>query len=147
MLSQKYVDRIFARLLVRYGIQWIRMWDGIDEAAVKSDWAQVLDNIPEFRLRHALDNLPSDRPPNAAQFRALCIGAREVAAPPRLSAPALNPQRVVELVARIDRGPKDPLAGARAMRNRELAGERLSIPQREFWRIALRREIETGVLA
>lgn len=141
-LPPKYVDRIFARLLIRYGAAWIRMWEGIDEQAVKADWAHVLDGLPEFRLRYGLDHLSADRPPTAPQFRALCNGCADPVAP-RLRGPAADPARVAELVAEARATPfANPLAGARALRAREEAGDKsLTMAQREFWRTALRREI------
>jgi hypothetical protein len=75
MLPKQSVDQIFARLLVRYGAAWIRMWDDIDMEAVKADWAEVLGNCSRESIHHALDHLPDGRPPNAMQFRDLCAAA------------------------------------------------------------------------
>lgn len=71
-LPKQSVDQIFARLLVRYGATWIRMWDDIDMEAVKADWAEVLGHCSREQIRHALEHLPDVRPPNAMQFRDLC---------------------------------------------------------------------------
>lgn len=71
-LPKQSVDQIFARLLVRYGATWIRMWDDIDMEAVKADWAEVLGHCSREQIRHALEHLPDGRPPNAMQFRELC---------------------------------------------------------------------------
>lgn len=70
-LPLRYVDEIHARLLVRYGSKWIRLWDGVDENAVKADWASVCGGMSPAEIRKALDSLPDDHPPTAPQFRKL----------------------------------------------------------------------------
>ncbi len=96
-LPAGWVDSLFARLQVRYGSAWTRMWEGVDLNAVKADWAEELAglaNAPES-IKHALAHLPIDRPPNVGQFRALCIAApsKFVALP----APDMPPERKAEV--------------------------------------------------
>jgi hypothetical protein len=83
MDSSRTVDQIFARLLVRYGAQWIRMWEGIDPAAVKADWMEALSGRSGDSIRYALEHLPPDRPPNAGQFLALCMEFRRPEVQPK----------------------------------------------------------------
>ncbi len=90
MLESRYVDRLHARLLVRYGAQWLRQYEGLDEALVKADWAEVLDGVSAEGIRYALENLPADWPPNAKQFRGLC-NLRQIEHRPALPAPAEKP--------------------------------------------------------
>jgi hypothetical protein len=101
-LSKQYVDQIFARMLVRYGVAWLRMWDGIDMDAVKADWAETLAGFGAATIRHALDHLP-ERPPNAMQFRDVCR-AHSVSAPVaellRLDVKP-NPERVKAELSRL----------------------------------------------
>lgn len=98
MDSLRIVDQVHARLLVRYGAAWIRMWEGIDPAAVKADWAEQVGWIRPQAIKHALDNLPIDRPPNAGQFRAICMEFRG-AEPANLPLPP--PKRTPEDIERI----------------------------------------------
>lgn len=90
--SQRWIDRLFARLMVRYGVAWTRMWAGIDAEAVKADWASVLgkmyDRNPQA-LAYGLDHLPEDRPPTATAFLRLCLAAPE--STPLLAAPVAKP--------------------------------------------------------
>ena len=72
-LHLRFVDEIHGRLLVRYGSKWINLWAGVPEQAVKADWSEQLANVTPDGVRFALANLPEDHPPNAAQFRALCM--------------------------------------------------------------------------
>lgn len=76
MDSSRIVDQVHARLLVRYGSQWIRLYEGIDPQAVKADWIEQIGGIRVEAVKHALENLPTDRPPNAGRFKALCMEYR-----------------------------------------------------------------------
>lgn len=141
-LPPAWVERLFGHLAVRYGSRWLLMWEGIDMLAVKADWAQELagfQNHPQA-LRHALETLPPDSPPNAAQFRALCLRAPEPAAK-QLPPPSTNRDAVERILAAVQR-PKQ--VGGREwayrLRDREQAGERLTLVQRQFWREALKPE-------
>ena len=137
-LPESWVERIFARLLVRYGAMWLRMWEGVPMEAVAADWSRELSGLSGDALSHALENLPADRPPTVAQFKALAC-SRVPPAPPVLPAPKADPQRVASIVSgmRISRQ-NDPMAWAHALRDREQRGDRLTIAQRDMWRAALR---------
>jgi hypothetical protein len=73
MLPISWVDRIFARLSVRYGSAFLRRYEGLDADAVKQDWALMLADYKEKPepLLHALNNLPDSLPPTAGEFRAI----------------------------------------------------------------------------
>jgi len=73
-LPPNWVDRIFEKLTLVYGRDFLRRWDGIPIADVKADWAKELagfEQLPES-IAHALKNLPHADPPNVYQFRDLC---------------------------------------------------------------------------
>lgn len=129
-LPSAWIDRIFTRILVRYGAAWNAMWRGIPEDAVKADWAQQLHGLTDWALRHGLDNLPPDRPPTAMQFRAICAMARSDA--PALPAPAVmpaNPQRLADLRARlatVGRSGPGPREWIDRLLERQRNGERLN---------------------
>lgn len=94
------IDAIFAKLAVRYGAVWLRQWDGLDMALVKSDWANELSGFANNLgpLRYALRNLP-ERCPNVSQFRALANSCP----PPafvRLPAPKASERVVAEQIAK-----------------------------------------------
>jgi len=83
-LPTKVVDRLFSRLALIYGSQWLSMWQGSEINEVKSLWAAELAVFSERleAIGWALERLP-ERPPNLVQFKALCREA------PRAEAPAL----------------------------------------------------------
>lgn len=71
-----WVDRIFDKLTLTYGQQFLGRWRDVDMNSVKSDWLHELSGFeksPES-IQYALQNLP-DLPPTVIQFRALCRSA------------------------------------------------------------------------
>lgn len=75
--SAQWVERLFARLQVRYGNRWTRMWEGINPEAIKADWREQLGALylrhPEA-IGYGLEHLP-ENPPTSDQFKALCVRA------------------------------------------------------------------------
>lgn len=144
MLPDSWVESIFARLSVRYGSAWLRLWEGIDIAAVKADWADCLSGLSGDSIKHALQHLPADKPPTVAQFKALCV-SRPEAAVPQLPAPIAKQEavdRARELGISIGRvGSKE---WAHELRRRELACDRLTAFQWEAWREALAADQEAA---
>lgn len=139
-LSQRLIDLVFTRMLVRYGAAWVSKWRGIDEAAVRADWAHELDGLGEAAIRYALDHLPADFPPTASQFKALCINRPEPM-PPLLPAPKADPKRVAAELERMRRvqAERQPLQWAYDLQEREKRGDSLSLTQMAAWRVALER--------
>lgn len=140
MLPSDWTDHLFARLSVRYGAQWLRLWEGLDIKDVKADWSRTLSGFTGTDIAHALEHLPPDRPPTAGQFRELC---RRAPGPTlaRLEAPKTLPAGPVADALRGFRpggGSVNPRAWAERLQQREAAGERLSMAQREAWRQAAR---------
>lgn len=90
-LPASWADELFARLTLRYGSAFLRQWADADPAAVKADWAAVLDNMPADAIAYALRYLPPSLPLNAMQFRDICRRAPPPPAP-RLEAPRATPE-------------------------------------------------------
>jgi hypothetical protein len=136
-VSQRWVDEIHSRLLIRYGREWVNLYPGIDPEMVKADWAQALDNMPAYRIKHALENLP-DAVPNVVKFRDLCLKAPDQGLPMVGYDAKANP----EVVRAVMQGmkPKERDDGknwARSLLRRANAGERLNPVQMRFAREAL----------
>lgn len=109
MLPTRWVDELFGRLSLRYGAAFMAQYRDLDHAAVKADWADVLDGFERHpaAIKHALDALPADRPPNALQFREACRRAPTPAAP-ALPAPDI-PKDVAEQVLQSVRRTRDAI--------------------------------------
>lgn len=92
-----WIDRIFEKLTLTYGRDFVGRWEqaGVAAADVKADWAHELagfESWPEA-IAHALSHLPPDRPPTVLQFRDLCRRAPPKQHP-QLPAPRADPERV-----------------------------------------------------
>lgn len=139
--SVELVELVLARMAVRYGVLWSRMWEDINPEALKADWVAELSGMPPYAVHYAMRFLPADRPPTVVAFKALCSRA-----------PAPNQMRIhgprqapPPAIANWKPGfAADPLAGARSLRDREQCGDKaLTMAQRDFWRTALRHEQPT----
>lgn len=148
-LAKDEVERIMARLAVRYGTMLSARYGELDPLAVQLDWSEELRGIGPAAIDFALENLPVDRPPTAGQFRELC---RRAPAEKQLALPAPPPRRKppAEFLAargRIAAASGSILDAARKLRQRELdelaearAGRpyrRLTMAQKTSWRQAL----------
>lgn len=132
-LPAHWVDQLFRKLSIRYGRQFMARWDGIDEADVKADWADVLGGFtarPDC-IAYALENLPVDRPPTATQFRDLCRAKPDSSQAQQLQAPKPDPQRVAAAMAplaevKAKAGPHNPRAWAHSLHAQIQAGRKVS---------------------
>lgn len=100
-LPAAWVEKVFQKLSLVYGRDFLSRWEGQDLAEVQADWAHELAgyiNAPHA-IKYALENLP-DKPPTVLQFRATC---RLAPAPsvPRLPEPALSPEQIAANVIRL----------------------------------------------
>ena len=89
-LPVEYVERIHQRLAIRFGSRWSSMWAGIPQADLVQDWSEQLSRLTVEGIKFALENLPTEFPPNASEFRAIANRA-PVAAPLMLGAPEVDP--------------------------------------------------------
>lgn len=131
-MSNRPIDELFGRLLVRYGADWLRQWQGVDEELVKQDWMHELTGLPIRAIRYGMEHLPVGKPPTVGQFKALCLSAPP---PPVKALPAPKPdrKRLAAEFAKLRetiRGERDPRAWIYALEARVKAGERLTEMQR-----------------
>lgn len=139
-LDPRRIDRIFARMLVRYGILWTRMWEGIEADAVKTDWAHELGRVSHDAIEYGLDHLPPDKPPTVTQFRALCGYHRPKQEQRKLPMEKVDPEKVEEALAKLRSLRERPMttAWSDSLEERERLGDRLTPAQRQMWRDARR---------
>lgn len=106
-LPEPWVDRLFARLCVRWGAAFLRQWPDTDIDAVKADWAEVLDGFSSDSIAYALRYLPTV-PCNALAFRDLCRRApREQQQAITDDRPPADPERVRSIIASMRSRPDD----------------------------------------
>lgn len=151
-LPAEWVDRIFDRLAMIYGSQFLARWAGQDLLAVKRIWSEELSVFASHpgAIKHGLQNLPPNDPPNVLTFKALCLPylrQERQEAIPALPAPKANPQRAAPVVAAAHSlkvaGPSKAWAYKLKAReefeakNPPESGRRMTQFQREKWRQVL----------
>lgn len=143
-LPTAWVDKIFTKMTLIYGRDFMGRWEGLEINDVKTDWAHELsgfENWPES-IAWAFQNMPSGKPPNVLDFKAICYRAPKPSRP-ALPEPAANPERMAAelkkmrpLVAKMTgSGGKD---WAHRIINRHEAGDRINPTTIRFAREALR---------
>ena len=141
-IPTNWIDKIFEKLSLRYGREFLGRWEGMPIGDVKTDWGDVLGGMAEHpeAIGWALDNLPDVRPPTAQEFRAIC---RRAPSPdvPRLEAPRASPERIAaelaKLAPRANGTAVDMKDWARRLKARDQAGEKLKPIQVRFYNEAL----------
>lgn len=144
-LPMPWVDKIFEKLGVTYGRDFLSRWDGFDADAmvdVQRDWSMELGGFfdqPDA-IAHALAHLPA-KAPNVIEFRQLCRGAPKPEFK-QLPRPTQDPQAVAEVVGvvknKLTKLPAvDPKDWARKLKARDERGEKLGAHQITAYRQAL----------
>lgn len=141
-----WVAAIFARLQLAYGNRFGQQYGKADDADVRADWRKRLAAISPERIRYALEHLPPDHPPNAMQFVALCKQMPQkplqaISGPPATTPPGQVLDRLAGTIQALGGASPtghDPRAWAYRLRDRELAGEKLSAFQKNAWRVSVR---------
>lgn len=141
------VDLVFARCMARYGqAYFLARWEGTKLSVVKADWHRVLEGLERNQraVHYALDRLP-EKPPMAHEFRAIAANCPAPRHECLTWEPKPDPKRLAQVRAQLatlkaPKPPEDPLEVAKGLRERELAGEKLSLGQRDFMRRVLHPE-------
>lgn len=139
-----WIDRIFDRLIVRYGNRFLDRWKGVNMDAVRFDWATVLDGFDKWpdAISFAIDNLDDEKPPSATMFRTLALKAPKPALL-ALPEPKADPDRIKAELAKLAplkaarSSTVDHKAWAHAMQRRDAAGEPINLNQRRCYKAAL----------
>ena len=71
-LPESWIEELFTRLAIRYGVAFQRQYADMKVEAVKADWAKVLAGFSRRDIAYALEHLPADKPPTAMVMRDLC---------------------------------------------------------------------------
>ncbi|ARU06158.1 hypothetical protein CCO03_17070 [Comamonas serinivorans] len=141
-LPMSWVDKIFTKLTLTYGRDFLARWEGLDMADVKADWAHELAGFQRFPegIKHALEHLPPGKPPTVREFRDM---ARK-APPPEfkaLPAPQADPAVVAEVMAQASQAvaatAHDPKAWAHRILREHEAGVKVRAVRLRFAREAL----------
>lgn len=138
-LPSLWIDKIFQKLSLTFGRDFLGRWEGIDIEDVKADWAHELAWVEAHpqAISYALQNLTA-KPPTVHDFRAACLlyNAPTVT----LDSPPAKPELVAKELAKIAKpvAHYDFKAWARILKARDEAGERLNSYQIGCYKQALR---------
>lgn len=139
-LPIEWVEKIFKKLSVTYGREFLGRYEGIPLIDVKTDWAHELsgfENHPEA-IKHALLNLNPSKAPTVYEFRNVCAGAPKMAAV-ELPRPPQDPAIVAAIVKGIKE--KEVVNGmkdwAHNLKQRHDAGIKLNMNQIRCYKAAL----------
>lgn len=140
-LPAAWVDRIFHRLTMVFGRDFLSRYEGLSTDDVKAECAEDLAGFQQSpaAIKFALEILPSDKPPTSLQFRDLCRKAPQYA-PKALPAPAPDPAIAAKALEALKPARRtDPLQWAHDLKEREGRDARKSLTefQRKAWREAL----------
>lgn len=138
-LPEAWTEKIFEKLSLVYGRDFLSRWEGQNLNAVKADWGHELRGFQQSpnAIRHALETLDAAKPPTVLQFRDACLKAPQYA-PAALPAPKADPAVVAQALGSIQRPTGFSHKGwAYRLQKREQDGDRLTKFQRGAWREAL----------
>ena len=144
MLSDSWLTRILQRVELAYPGRFPPK--AAAPELIRAEWARELEGMTAEQIKHALANLPTDYPPNALTFKALCNSAPKPATPlPVLPKGKPSPETVDRVQAftealaqgQAQRASADPKGWAKKLRAREQAGETLRPVLAQAWREAL----------
>lgn len=140
-LPIEWVEKIFKKLSVTFGKDFLGRYEGIPLGDVKTDWAHELSGFeahPEA-IKHALQNIPV-KPPTVYEFRNLCAASPKMAAL-ELPRPPQDPAIVRAIVSGLKATPQDNTRGMKSwayrLKARHAAGERLNMNQIRCYQAAL----------
>ncbi len=141
-LPLPWIEKIFLKMSLTFGKNFLQTWEGIPIEDVKNDWAYELRGFIKSpaALAYGLSICVEGKPPTVAEFRAAC--ARYNAAPGlMLPASQASPEIVQSYIANIKTlgqmvtGDKD---WAKRLQHRHEGGDTLSPNQIRCYRQALR---------
>lgn len=144
-LPAAWMDRIFSKLSLRFGRDFLGRWEGQDLTLVKADWAEHLAGLQARpkAIKYALENI-GGKPPTVDDFKALCNRAPEYGVP-KLDAPKAD-QKVVERASAMAKDALKPSADhletLRELANSDardgtFKGRKVTMAQRQTYRQAL----------
>jgi len=138
-LPLRWVEKIFQKLSLVYGRDFLGRWEGIPIEDVKADWSHELSGFeahPEA-IKHALLSINPAKPPTVLEFRNLAANAPKMAAielPPLPVDKVFRQSLVAQISPPVQHGMKD---WAYRLQARHAAGERLNPNQVRCYRAAL----------
>lgn len=140
-LPMPWIDKIFLKLTLTFGRDFLGRWEGIPIEDVKADWAHELRGLQQnpHAIAYGLEHCLGGKAPTVQEFKAIC--ARRPDSALALPAPPADPERVAAEMAKLApaRQPAliDHKAWAKRLKTRHEAGEKINMNQIRCYREAL----------
>jgi hypothetical protein len=142
ILPLPWIEKIFMKLTLNFGREFLDRWKGIDIDEVKADWAHELRGFQQnpAAIAFALENCMTGKPPTAQEFKAWAI-RRPDSKPLALPEPLADPGRVAAELKKLENIKAaervDHKAWAKRLKQRHESGEKLNMNQVRCFRNAL----------
>jgi hypothetical protein len=140
-----WVEKIFQKLSLNFGRDFLGRWEGIPIEDVKADWAHELRGYQQnpSAIAYGLEHCLSDKAPTVQDFKAICNKRPDK--PLALPEPPASPERVAEEMKKLEQlqraGRVDHKAWAKSLKERHDAGEKINMNQVRCYRNALGLEV------
>lgn len=139
-----WVEKIFRKLIVTYGRDFLGRYEGLDIEDVKADWAHELRGFQQnpAALAYGLETCLGGKPPTVQDFKLACNRRPDTTL--ALPSPPADPERMAAELAKLSplrktgaTFPVDHKAWARRLKARHDAGEKLNPNQVRCYTAAL----------
>ncbi len=151
-LPEAWIDKIFEKLVLVYGTDFMNRWRGIEVEKVKADWAHELAGLSQSpeAIKHALQHLPPGKPPTVLEFRDLArrvpLPTFQQLPPAKVSPGVLSAElKRIEQIRQTGSTSADPKAWARKLIARHEAGQPVRPRSLAMAREALRKPVSEEV--
>jgi len=141
-LPMPWIDKIFLKLTLNFGREFLNRWEGVPIEDVKADWAHELRGLQQnpSAIAYGLEHCLAGKAPTVQEFKAVCV--RRPDATMALPEPPADPGRVAAELAKLAPSRMAPLVDHKAwayrLKVRHAAGEKLSGYQVTCYREALK---------
>lgn len=74
-LPMPWIDKIFLKLTLNFGRDFLGRWEGVPIEDVKADWAHELRGLQQnpSAIAHGLEHCLGGKAPTVQEFKAICV--------------------------------------------------------------------------
>ncbi len=139
-LPAAWVDKIFLKLTLTFGRDFLSRWEGIPIEDVKVDWAHELRGFQQnpAAIAYGLEHCIAGKPPTVQEFKSACY--RKPDTTPLLPSPVVDPviaARVLEGLRESAKTKPSMKDWAYRLKSRHEAGDKLNRNQIACYQAAL----------
>ena len=139
-LPMPWVDKIFLKLTLTFGRDFLSRWEGVPIEDVKEDWAHELRGFQQnpSAIAYGLEHCITGKPPTVHEFKSAC--SRKPDSTPLLPSPVVDPviaARVLEGLRESAKTRPSMKDWAHRLKARHEAGDKLNSNQISCYQTAL----------